>query len=185
MKVFEHNLESPLPRPGHEWLPMTETELNTKLQAVVHELADALRGCEQFLLAHADMNDLSHPDTRTQKLITATHAVERTQMKVTVTFKREETDDSSDADLSYLDGERCTNDAERAEDAERKAAFYRGEWYVIRIRAVTTIWIERPGYRTCYLLESPGLWREVDEQECEILRKDIEAIRSTTVEYKT
>lgn len=115
--------------------------------------------------------------------------------KVTVTFTMQEAHDQ-DADASDLmdtawkyDG--CTAEETAtyiAQDKERLKAYRNDEWHYIGIRAVATIWIERPGYRTNYTLESPGLWGiesdsgnaqldSVYADECATLRADIEAMK--------
>lgn len=120
-------------------------------------------------------------------------AITEQRIKVTVTFAREECDDDS-PDLSYL--EQDYNDVEdaaervkyREQDRARLDAYRRDEWRMIGIRAKATIWIDRPGYRTNYTLESPGLWgiesdsgeayfAEVFADECATLRADIEALK--------
>lgn len=113
--------------------------------------------------------------------------------KVLVTFTKQVCDDI-DADLSYLtDKNRYKNVSAkeaakcRAEDKARLAAFNRGEWHMLGIRAVAKIEIHRPGYIVHYELESPGLWGiesdseeryfdEVFREECETLKRDIQAI---------
>lgn len=60
--------------PLYGFKPIARMEADAKLIAAAPEMAGALRDCAQFLLAHADMNDLTHPDTRTQKLIAAARA---------------------------------------------------------------------------------------------------------------
>jgi hypothetical protein len=116
-------------------------------------------------------------------------------IKVTVTFKREEVEDYN-AGVSYLEHTAsnyagCTPDEIAkyvAQDRDRLAAYHRGDWHMIGIRAVATIWISRPGYSTCYTLESPGVWgiesdsgedylNEVYQEECAQLRDDIEAFK--------
>ncbi len=110
--------------------------------------------------------------------------------KVTVTFERQVIDDDSYPDLSYLeqDYKDVVDEAERekykAQNAERLAAYNRGEWHMIGIRAKATVWVERVNYRTSYELESPGIWgiesdsgeeyfRETFSGECDMLREDI------------
>lgn len=114
--------------------------------------------------------------------------------KVTVTFKREEMDDDS-PDLSWLDqSDKEMGEGFEAQSRERLAAYKRGDWHMIGIRAVATIWIKREGYMTNYTIESPGLWgiesdsdaaylQSVYEEECAVLREDIEAF--TTAEFKS
>lgn len=111
------------------------------------------------------------------------------QPKVTVTFKRQETDDS-DSDVSYLEPGgrgRIGTKAEQAADAERLAAYRKGDWHMIGIRAVATIWVQRDSYRTNYEITSPGLWgiesdseesylQSVYKEECSILQTDIAAM---------
>lgn len=123
------------------------------------------------------------------------------EIKVTVTFKREEADDC-DADLSYLTDTRDNYRGLPADeiakyvdqDLERLAAYRRGDWYMVGIRAVATIWIERPGYRTNYTIKSPGLWgiesdsgevylKSIFDDECATLRADIEAMKNA--EFKS
>lgn len=122
------------------------------------------------------------------------------EVKVTVTFKREECNDN-DADISHLQDTHDNykglpaNEIEKyaAQDAARLKAYYVGDWHMIGIRAVATIWVQREGYRTNYTLESPGLWgiesdsgeeylNEVYAEECATLRADIEAM--ATAEFK-
>ena len=110
--------------------------------------------------------------------------------KVTVTFTRQVIDDDSYPDLSYLeqDYKDVVDEAERekykAQDAERLAAYNRGEWHMIGIRAKAIVWVERVNYRTIYELESPDLWgiesdsgeehlRDTFDNECDMLREDI------------
>jgi hypothetical protein len=109
--------------------------------------------------------------------------------KVSVTFKMLEVPDS-DPDLSYLEQDYAgEKDAatHRAQDAERLAAYNRGEWQMIGIRARATIIVQRGNYGTIYHIESPGLWgiesdsdpryfKEVYEEECDRLREDIAAL---------
>ena len=116
-------------------------------------------------------------------------------IKVTVTFTREEYDDDS-PDISYLEQDYKGDDnAERyrAQDAERLAAFRRGDWHMIGIRAVATIWVARGNYRTNYDLKSPGVWgiesdsdeaylESVFREECDALHSDIAAMG--TAEFK-
>lgn len=113
-------------------------------------------------------------------------------VKVTVTFKRQELDDDS-PDLSHLEqGYDDVADPEerakyRRQDLVRLAAYRNGGWYMMGIRAVATIWIERPGYRTNYEISSPGLWgiesdsedsylESVFKDECSVLQTDIAAM---------
>lgn len=122
-------------------------------------------------------------------------------VKVTVTFKREEMDDDV-ADISYLQDtagnyEGCTLEEitdNVAKDSARLQAYYNGDWRMIGIRAVATIWIQRPGYQTNYTLESSGLYgiesdsgeeylNEVYAEECSQLREDIEAMK--TAEFQS
>lgn len=115
-------------------------------------------------------------------------------IKVTVTFKREETVDES-PDLSYLEmsHDDVLNPTERAkyrrQDLVRLAAYRNGDWYMVAIRAVATIWIQRAGYQTNYTLKSPGLWgiesdseesylESVYKEECSVLQADIEAMKA-------
>lgn len=113
------------------------------------------------------------------------------EVKVTVTFKREEADDG-DADLSYLTQDYKDEPAElraeyRARDEQRRISYNRGNWHMIGIRAVATIWVDRGNYKTQYTMESAGLWgiesdsdekylQDVFMDECLQLRADIEAI---------
>ncbi len=108
--------------------------------------------------------------------------------KVTVTFKREECDDDS-PDLSYLEQD-CFNNATEGkpnEGFDRIAAYKRGDWHMIGIRAVATIWISHGNYCTNYELKSPGLWgiesdsdaaylESVFREECNVLQADIAAM---------
>ncbi len=110
--------------------------------------------------------------------------------KVTVTFERQVIDDDSYPDLSYLeqDYKDVVDEAERekykAQNAERLAAYNRGEWHMIGIRAVAIVWVERVNYRTSYEITSPGIWgiesdsgeeylRDTFDNECDVLREDI------------
>lgn len=123
-------------------------------------------------------------------------------MKCTVTFRREIADDDSPADLSYLEDtvanyEGCTpaeTELYVSQDKERIAAYHRGDWHMIGVRAVATVWISREGYKTNYELESAGCWGiESDsgdeyiesgyQGEVAQLRADIEAIASA--EFKS
>lgn len=115
--------------------------------------------------------------------------------KVTVTFSMETTDDDS-PDLSYLEQSYDSDvpnleerDMYRKRDAERLAAYRRGDWHMIGIRAKATIWIQRSGYQTNYTIESPGLWGvesdseksyldSVFKEECSILQADIMAMQA-------
>lgn len=111
-------------------------------------------------------------------------------LKATVTFKRQVVEDH-DADLSYLEQDYASCDdaaSMREQDAIRLAAYRRGDWHTVGIRAVATIWIERMNYRTTYQIESPGVWGiesdsddayfdEVFNDECITLRADIEAMK--------
>jgi hypothetical protein len=114
-------------------------------------------------------------------------------VSVTVTFARLEADDDS-PDVSYLEQD-CFNLASEGKENEgfdRIAAFKRGEWSMIGIRAKATIIIRRANYATHYELESPGLWgiesdsgedylKSVFDDECAILRADIEALKLAAV----
>lgn len=110
--------------------------------------------------------------------------------KVTITYVRETIPDE-DADVSYLEpggrgpGMSAEDDAA---DAARLAAFKRGDWYMLGVRARAKVEISRPGYTTCYEITSPGLWNvesdsgedylaEIFKDECAILRADIDALR--------
>lgn len=114
-------------------------------------------------------------------------------IKVTVTFKREEAEDSdSAADLENTAGNYEGLPAEEiakcvAQDLARLAAYRRGEWHYIGIRAVATIWIQRDNYRTNYEITSPGVWgiesdsepsylESVFKDECSVLQADIIAM---------
>lgn len=120
--------------------------------------------------------------------------------KVTVTFTREEADDTQ-PDTSHLqqDYSEVTDPIERQKyldsDKERLKGLQQLDWYFIGIRAVATIWIQRDGYRTKYTMKSPGIWgvesdsgeeylEEVYEDECATLRRDIEAIITGPIEWK-
>lgn len=124
-------------------------------------------------------------------------------VKVTVRFLREVIEDS-DGDTSYLtqdyadvkdpvEREKC-----KAHDAKRLAAYRRGEWHFIGIRAKAVIRIDHwhlhedgsGGARVSnfYELSSPGLFEfesdseeqyldAVYEEECAQLRADIEALK--------
>lgn len=117
--------------------------------------------------------------------------------KVTVTFSRETVDDS-DGDTSYLtqDYSDVADLTERAkykeQDAERLAAYKRGDWAFVGIRAEATIRVDHDngGSRYSYFhkLTSPGLWGiesdsdesyfdEVFKEECAQLKADIEAMK--------
>lgn len=114
--------------------------------------------------------------------------------KVTVTFKREETFDES-PDLSWLEQtDAQMGDGYEAESAERIAAYRRGDWHMIGVRAVATIWIDRGNYKTQYTMKSAGLWgiesdsdesylQEVFDDQCAELRADIEAMKAA--EFKS
>lgn len=120
-------------------------------------------------------------------------------IKVTVTFKMEEAEDT-DPDLSYLEQsyDEVESAIERAryrrQDLGRLAAYQMGDWRMIGIRAVATIWIQRGNYSTNYELQSPGLYgiesdsgseylKEVFDEECATLRADIEAMKNA--EFKS
>lgn len=120
--------------------------------------------------------------------------------KVTVTFKREEVDEDS-PDLSYLEQSYDSDvlnleerDMYRKRDAERIAAYFRGDWRVIGIRAVAIIWVDHGSYKTQYTMESAGLWgiesdngedylNDVYMDQCLELRADIEAMKQA--EFKS
>ena len=126
--------------------------------------------------------------------------------KVTVTFKQKECPDEF-PDLSYLTQSYSdvTDESERAkyikQDADRLAAYHRGEWEMIGIRAEATItvthWSVANGgrfYSTVYTLHSAGLWGiesdsgeayfdEVYREERESLMNDIKAFGSGNVEF--
>lgn len=121
--------------------------------------------------------------------------------KVVVTFTRQVADDTRDADLSYLQQEYkdVVDPVQRQkymdDDAARLAAYNRGDWRMIGIRARATVQVQRPGYTTLYEMESPGLWgveddsaedylNQVFEDEKSILKHDIEAIMSAPLEWK-
>lgn len=116
------------------------------------------------------------------------------EVKVTVTFSRQEMVDES-PDLSYLEQD-CFNDTEAKEGLARIEAYKRGDWHMIGIRAVATIWVQRylPNYRTQHTMESAGLWgiesdseesylQSVYKEECSQLQADIEAMK--TAEFKS
>lgn len=99
--------------------------------------------------------------------------------KVTVTFTRETVVDDDDGDTSYL----C--------DATRLAAYRRGDWSFIGIRAKATIRIDydqgHGRYSSFHELTSPGLYgieSDSDEsylaqryqEECDALKSDIQAM---------
>jgi hypothetical protein len=107
--------------------------------------------------------------------------------KVTVTFKMEQIEDS-DGDLSYLEQD-CFDGPGEMDGPARIAAYKRGDWHFIGVRAVAIIWIQRDKYRTNYTLESPGCYgiesdsdesylKEVFAEECDTLRSDIEAMKN-------
>lgn len=119
-------------------------------------------------------------------------------VKVTVTFKMERADDT-DPDLSFLEQsyDDVADPEERAkyrqQDLARLVAYRRDDWYMIGIRAVATIWIDRGSYKTHYEMKSPGLWGiesdsepsyfdSVYKEECSTLQADIEAMK--TAEFK-
>lgn len=121
--------------------------------------------------------------------------------KVIVTFTRQMADDPHYDDLSYLqqDYKEVADPVERQKykdlDALRLAAYNRGEWHMIGIRARAVVQVQRPGYTTLYEMESPGLWgieddsgedylSQVFEDEKSILKHDIEAIMSAPLEWK-
>jgi hypothetical protein len=108
---------------------------------------------------------------------------------VTITFARVETYDS-DPDVSYLEQDCFNNPKDGEENAGHKriAAFKRGDWHMIGIRAKATIIIRRKFGATHYELESPCVWgiesdsgeeylKSVFEEECDVLRADIEALK--------
>ena len=112
--------------------------------------------------------------------------------KVTVTFNMEQIEDS-DGDLSYLEQD-CFDGPGETDGPARIAAYKRGEWHFIGVRAVATIWIQRDNWRTSYTLESPGCWgiesdsgesylKEVFAEECAMLRSDIEDMKNA--EFKS
>lgn len=117
--------------------------------------------------------------------------------KVTVTFSSEEMEDS-DGDTSWLTQEYSdvADPAERAkckeQDAQRLAAYRRGDWHFVGIRAKAMIRVDHDnsGQRYSYFheLHSPGLYgiesdssaeyfAEVFKDECAQLRSDIEAMK--------
>lgn len=118
--------------------------------------------------------------------------------KVTVTFSREELDDC-DGDTSHLtqDYAEVADPAERekykTEDAKRLAAYRKGDWHFVGIRAKALIRVdtytgERLSYTVFHELTSPGLYgiesdssedyfKEVFADECAQLRSDIEAMQ--------
>ena len=104
-------------------------------------------------------------------------------VKVTVVFTRQEYEDN-DSDVSYLEQDCFDNEAGR----ERLAAFKRGAWHMIGIRAVATVHVTRGQMTTSYTLESPGLWgiesdsedsylQSVFKEECNQLQADIQALQ--------
>lgn len=118
-----------------------------------------------------------------------------TKPTVTITFRRLEADDDS-PDVSYLKDtadnyKGCTAeeiDKYVAQDMERYKAWCNDEWHMIGIRARATIIIRYAQYATSYELDSPGLWgiesdsgaeylESVFQDECDILRADIEALK--------
>ena len=121
--------------------------------------------------------------------------------KVTVTFSRLVVDDCA-GDTSMIEPnsgnykglppEYITK--YEAQDAERLAAYYKGEWHFIGIRAVATIKVAHVCSTTSYQIKSAGLWgiesdsgegylNEVYQEECEQLRADIEAMKQA--EFKS
>lgn len=113
-------------------------------------------------------------------------------VKVTVTFKRQDMDDDS-PDLSHLEQayDDVADPSERAgyrrADLARLTAYYQGHWHMIGIRAVATIWVQRDNYRTNYEITSPGLYgiesdseesylQSVYKEECSVLQSDIAAM---------
>lgn len=114
-------------------------------------------------------------------------------VKVTVTFKREECDDNN-PDLSWLEQtDAQMGEGFEAQSTKRLAEYNRGDWHMIGIRAVATIQVERGNFTTCYELSSPGLWgiesdseqsylESVFKDECSVLQADIEAMK--TAEFK-
>lgn len=63
-----------------------------------------------------------------------------------------------DADVSWLEGDRCTTDEERAADADRLAAFHAGDWHMTGVRAKAEIRIPHGHDWIVTHLSSPGLW---------------------------
>ncbi len=59
-----------------------------------------------------------------------------------------------DPDVSWLEGDRCDNDDDRAADRERLEAFNRGDWWMVGIRVRATIVVNGVLQR----IESGGLW---------------------------
>jgi hypothetical protein len=111
--------------------------------------------------------------------------------KVTVTFARQTCEDC-DPDISRLDQTDAQMGAGfEAESAKRKAAYRRGDWHMIGIRAEAAITVCYGQYSTLYTLTSPGLWgiesdshedylQSVYQEECAQLRADIEAMGAAT-----
>lgn len=108
-----------------------------------------------------------------------------------------ETLDDSDPDTSYLSQDYLDvpDAAERqkylAQDAARLAAYKRGDWHYIGVRARATITIHDSVDRSTWQhdLTSCGLWgvesdsgeeyiRKIFEEECEQLRSDLEAVKT-------
>lgn len=107
-------------------------------------------------------------------------------IKVTVTFSRQEIDDC-DPDLSYLEPQTWMGEEDKTANAVRLAAYQRDEWHMIGIRAKATICVQRLGCSTSYELTSPGLWgvesdsdesylQSVYEEQCSVLQSDITAM---------
>lgn len=123
------------------------------------------------------------------------------ETKVTVEFHRETTTDPyTHDDFSFLEGSYLdvADPVERQRyldsDAERMAAYRRGDWHFIGIRAKAIVWVSHGvfGYCTNYALESVGLYgiesdsgeeylQEVFKEECDSLLADIRAFGSATV----
>lgn len=110
-------------------------------------------------------------------------------LKCSVTFKMQQIPDS-DPDLSYLTQsyEELADPVERAtyqaQNACRLAAYHKGEWDTVGIRAIAVIEVTRGQMQTAYTLESAGVWgiesdsgdeyfRQVFEEECAELKADI------------
>lgn len=118
--------------------------------------------------------------------------------KVTVTFSRETLDDC-DGDTSYLQQEYSdvADPVERAkykeQDAQRLAAYRKGNWSFVGVRAKAMIRVNRDDHNqsitAIYELTSPGLYgiesdssesyfAEVYAEECAQLKADIEAMKN-------
>lgn len=117
--------------------------------------------------------------------------------KVIVTFALETMDDS-EGDISYLQREYsdvadlAEREKYKAQDAKRLAAYQRGGWHFIGIRAKATICVNRDdhqqAYAAFYELSSPGLrgvesdsgnnyLAELYAEQVAELKSDIEAMK--------